>query len=212
MGKVTYTELQKLSNTGNVHEFLREFWSSLEILVAIIKEEKHYHCFYCFYSDLLLATSCRMTVQICRVGMESPKSTPVLQCKILLIWIFGQSLSDIPSFRYNLTYQGQLQWFVDLEIRDGCEWCLEKIKSGIIVFELDYFLLFTSKFIFHDTILFITLPTKVCLVKAMVFPLVMDVRVDCGEGWAPKNWCFWTVVLEKTQESLGLQGDPAGPF
>ena len=21
------------------------------------------------------------------------------------------------------------------------------------------------------------------------------------EGWAPKNWCFWTVVLEKTHES-----------
>ena len=27
------------------------------------------------------------------------------------------------------------------------------------------------------------------------------------EGWAPKNWCFWTAVLEKTRESLGLQGD-----
>ena len=25
---------------------------------------------------------------------------------------------------------------------------------------------------------------------------------------APKNWCFWTVVLEKILESLGLQGDP----
>ena len=22
------------------------------------------------------------------------------------------------------------------------------------------------------------------------------------EGWVPKNWCFWTVVLEKTLESL----------
>ena len=21
------------------------------------------------------------------------------------------------------------------------------------------------------------------------------------EGWVPKNWCFWTVVLEKTLES-----------
>ena len=27
------------------------------------------------------------------------------------------------------------------------------------------------------------------------------------EGSVPKNWCFWTVVLEKTLESLGLQGD-----
>ena len=24
---------------------------------------------------------------------------------------------------------------------------------------------------------------------------------DYKEGWAPKNWCFWTVVLEKTLES-----------
>ena len=25
---------------------------------------------------------------------------------------------------------------------------------------------------------------------------------DYKESWAPKNWCFWTVVLEKTLESL----------
>ena len=29
----------------------------------------------------------------------------------------------------------------------------------------------------------------------------MDVRVGLKEGWALKNWCFWTVVLEKTLES-----------
>ena len=48
----------------------------------------------------------------------------------------------------------------------------------------------------------ITLPTKVHLVKAMVFPGVMyGCELDCEEGWVPKNWCFWTVVLEKTLES-----------
>ena len=26
-------------------------------------------------------------------------------------------------------------------------------------------------------------------------------ELDCEEGRAPKNWCFWTVVLEKTLES-----------
>ena len=26
-------------------------------------------------------------------------------------------------------------------------------------------------------------------------------KLDCKESWAPKNWCFWTVVLEKTLES-----------
>ena len=25
--------------------------------------------------------------------------------------------------------------------------------------------------------------------------------LDCKESWVPKNWCFWTVVLEKTLES-----------
>ena len=26
-------------------------------------------------------------------------------------------------------------------------------------------------------------------------------ELDCEEGWVPKNWCFWTVALEKTLES-----------
>ena len=26
-------------------------------------------------------------------------------------------------------------------------------------------------------------------------------KLDCEESWAPKNWCFWTVVLEKTLKS-----------
>ena len=35
-------------------------------------------------------------------------------------------------------------------------------------------------------------------------------ELDYKESWTPKNWCFWTVMLEKTLdwESLGLQGDP----
>ena len=48
----------------------------------------------------------------------------------------------------------------------------------------------------------ITLPTKVHLVKAMVFPVVMyGCELDYRESWAPKNWCFWTVVLQKILES-----------
>ena len=27
-------------------------------------------------------------------------------------------------------------------------------------------------------------------------------ELDYKESWAPKNWCFWTVVLEKTPESF----------
>ena len=48
----------------------------------------------------------------------------------------------------------------------------------------------------------ITLPTNVHLVKAMVFPVIMyGWELDYKESWVLKNWCFWTVVLEKTLES-----------
>ena len=43
----------------------------------------------------------------------------------------------------------------------------------------------------------ITLPTKVHIIKAMVFPVIM---YGC-EGWTTKKCCFWTMVLEKTLES-----------
>jgi len=48
----------------------------------------------------------------------------------------------------------------------------------------------------------ITLPAKVCLVKAVVFSssTVWMWELDYKEKWAPKNWCFWTVMLEKTLE------------
>ena len=67
----------------------------------------------------------------------------------------------------------------------------------------------------------ITLSTKVHLVKAMVFPIVIHVwmwELDYEESWAPKNWCFSTVVLEKTLESpldfkvIKLVGDQSWIF
>ena len=49
----------------------------------------------------------------------------------------------------------------------------------------------------------ITLPTKVRLVQTMVFSSghVWMWELDCEESWVLRNWCFWTVVLEKTLES-----------
>ena len=48
-----------------------------------------------------------------------------------------------------------------------------------------------------------TLPTKDHLVKAMIFFSSHGWlwELDHKEGWAPKNWCFWAVVLEKTLKS-----------
>ena len=44
----------------------------------------------------------------------------------------------------------------------------------------------------------ITLSTNVNLVKSSH---VWMWELDHKQSWAPKNWCFWTVVLEKTLES-----------
>ena len=61
----------------------------------------------------------------------------------------------------------------------------------------------------------ITLPTKVRLVKAMVFPVVMYgceswtvKKAECRRTDAFELWC----VGEDSWESLGLQGDPTSPF
>ena len=60
----------------------------------------------------------------------------------------------------------------------------------------------------------ITLPTKVCLVKAVVFPVVM---YGC-ESWTEKKAEHRRIVLlncgvaEDSCESLGLHGDPTSPF
>ena len=46
-------------------------------------------------------------------------------------------------------------------------------------------------------------------------------ELDCEESWAPKIWCFWTVVLEKTLDSpldckeiqpVHPKGDPSWMF
>ena len=59
----------------------------------------------------------------------------------------------------------------------------------------------------------ITLPTKVCLVKAMVFPVAcMDVRVGLWRKLSAEELMLLNCgVGEDTWESLGLQGDPTSP-
>ena len=46
----------------------------------------------------------------------------------------------------------------------------------------------------------ITLPTKVCQGYGFSSSHVWMWALECEESWAP-NYCFWTVVLEKTLES-----------
>ena len=73
--------------------------------------------------------------------------------------------------------------------------------------EIKRHLLFESKAMTNlDSVLKsrnIILATKVHIVKTLVFPVVLYGmwELDYKESWAQKNWCFWTVVLEKTLES-----------
>ena len=61
----------------------------------------------------------------------------------------------------------------------------------------------------------ITLPTKVCLVKAVVFPVVMYgceswtvKKAECQRIDAFELWCWIRLLRART---LGLQGDPTSP-
>ena len=49
----------------------------------------------------------------------------------------------------------------------------------------------------------VTLLTKICVLQSYSFSSgrVWMWELDHKESWVPKNWCFWTVLLEKTLES-----------
>ena len=58
----------------------------------------------------------------------------------------------------------------------------------------------------------IILPTKVCIVKAMVFPVVMHrCESDHKEGWESKNWCFredsWESLNSKEIKPVNPKGN-----
>ena len=95
-----------------------------------------------------------------------------------------------------------------LGLQNHCRWCSHEIKRHLllgrkVMTNLD------SIFKSRD----ITLPTKVRLVKAMVFPVVM---YGC-ESWTVKKAECWRIDAfelwygENSWESLGLQGDPTSP-
>ena len=47
----------------------------------------------------------------------------------------------------------------------------------------------------------ITLPTNVYICYGFSSSHVWMWELDYKKGWVPKNWCFWTVPLERTLES-----------
>ena len=125
--------------------------------------------------------------------------------QVLFLWNFSKlSKYIIRNSHYNHSWQipgGKVKAVTDF-ILGGSKITVD----GDCSHEIKRHLLFGRKAMTNlDSILKsrdITLLAKVCIVKAMVFPVVMH---RC-ESWTIKktglkNWCFQTMVLEKTFES-----------
>ena len=86
--------------------------------------------------------------------------------------------------------------------------CSRITVAGDYSHEIKRYLLLGRKAVTHlDSILKsrdITLPTKICLIKARFSSSHIWIwELDHKKGWVPLySWCFQTVVLEKTLESL----------
>ena len=134
------------------------------------------------------------------VGLKlNIQKTKIMASSPITSWeIYGETVETVSNF-----ILGGLQ--------NHCRWWLQPWNKRHLLFGRKVLTNLDSILKSRD----ITLPTKVHLVKAMVFPVVMYGwmwELDYKEGWVLKNWYFSTVVLEKTlEESLGLQGDPTSP-
>ena len=94
---------------------------------------------------------------------------------------------------------GNSGWLYFGGLQNHCRWWLQQWNKRCL-------LLGRKVMTNLDTILKsrdITLPTEVPLVKVWFSSShVWMWELDYKESWAQKNCCFWTVVLEKTLESL----------
>ena len=111
------------------------------------------------------------------------------------------------SEKFGLKLNIQKTWEIDGEtVSDFIFWGSKITADGDCSHEIKRCLLLGRKLMTNLDSIWksrdITLLTKVRLVKAMVFPVVV---YGCEswriESWVPKNWWFWTVVLVKTLES-----------
>ena len=107
-------------------------------------------------------------------------------------------------------------WQIDGEtvetVADFIFWGSKITADGDCSHEIKRHLLFGRKVMTNlDSILKsrdITLPTKVHIVKAIhgfSSSHVWMWELDYKESWAPKNWCFWTVVLESPLDCKEIQ-------
>ena len=84
-----------------------------------------------------------------------------------------------------------------LRFQNHCRWWLQPCIKRHLLLGWKAMTILESKLKNRD----ITLPTKIRLFKTVFSSShVWMWELDYKESWALKNWCFWTVVLEKTLE------------
>ena len=105
---------------------------------------------------------------------------------------------------------GNSGWLYFFGLQNHCRWWLQPWNKRRLLLGRNVMTNLDSILKSRD----ITLPMKFCLVKAMVFPVVM---YGC-ESWTVKKAERWKLMLsncgvgEDSWECLGLQGDPTSPF
>ena len=124
----------------------------------------------------------------------------------------------VKKLAWNSTFKKQRSWYL-VQALNGKQkgkkwkqwqillsWAPKSLLTVIAAMKLRQLLLGRKARTDLDSILKsrdIILPTKIHLVESMVFSSshVQMWELDHKKGWAPKNWCFWTLVLEKTLEN-----------
>ena len=151
----------------------------------------------------------------CRKGRGTKK--PLDESGESKSWLKAQHSENKDHGIWSHHFMGN-RWETVEKVADFIFWGSKITADGDCSHEIKRRLLLGRKVIINlDSILKsrdITLPTKVHLVKAMVFPLVM---FGC-ESWTIEKAEHWRIdalncgVVEDSWESLGLQGDPTCPF
>ena len=131
------------------------------------------------------------------------------ECNCAIVWAFFGIASPITSWQIDGKTMETVRFYF-LGLQNHCGWWLQPWYKKMLACWRKAMTNLDSVLKSRD----ITLPTKICIVKVMVFPVVM---YGC-ESWTVKKAEAEELMFlncgagEDSWESLGLQGDPTSPF